>query len=809
MLSKCKNCKTYNNIVNSNIFIKTYNNNTFNIKINDNPDNNLYFITDEPFFIDYNHKNTIQYLKYNFYGYNLYFISLVNCIISKNYLAKDINYCYFNNKSTEEAREEFLKTINGKYIFAFGKQIINFLGIFKPIYYNIYEVQDKKVIPVPIWRLFKLNIDENINKIKCLLNRSVNPEIDIKLVNSEEDIKDLLESKNLILDIETNSLNQFSEDFKIESIAVQRLEDDNKVYLFNNSSLSLFKIVFDKIIDNKINIIGYNTKFDIIGLLRYFKYDNNILDKIKYEDILFLIYIKDENRFLSASGKTLKDMVAGELNYQLYDNPLEEFLKTKNQIEKIKEDLLKYNNIIPNKTQQKRIQKLIMQKDKLEQDLIGLQKRMLIYNCSDVYYSRLLYLKLINENYNKRYYNFLLSLDKFLTKISLEGFKIDLNRFKEIESEIDSEITKVLEQLNKYAKINWSSGKELSSYLKTLKDLKSIKYLISGQIATGEKDIEKLKLYNPQYKDLFDNLILYRNLFKEKTSYLESYLDKIDNNNFIHSNFNLTGTVTGRISSSSPNFQQIPKEGKVKKIFCSRYENGYILECDYSQMEMRVMAMMSGDKNLLEIFRKDKDIYVETASKIFKKSPKDITKEERNKIKTLVLGLQYGITSFGVSKQLQISIDEAEKLINEYFKIYPRIKEYNQEVYNSVLNNGYAEYSVGRRRHFPEVNNPYIKLFKGQYMRIYRESINAPVQGTASDLCLIKAITFYKKFLINKQTKIVNIIHDSIIFDVHPDEKVYIEKCLPFLEIVPTLKQFKEIIPLKVSIKWYNKYWLC
>lgn len=771
--------------------------------------NTVYFVSDSPFFSLWNNKNMLNYIKYIFDGFNIHFISLTNCFIHRKEIRSkqntDFNYCTFKTNDIEENRKLLLSKIPSEaFIVCFGNSISNFFGIYKPIYYSEYNKYNHSIFVVPKPSLFRLNYEHNIKSLYSAILRNNTNEIPFTIVNVRDiyDIIKLKNSKQVCLDIESNSLNYYSDSFKITHIAILDTEEPDKIYLFKDASLDLIKEIdlFNK------TIIGYNVKFDIMSILLYFKYPMDLLDKISYKDVLFYIYLKDEVRFLSAADKGLKSMVCAELNINAYDNPMPEIIKNNKDLEILRDTIKKYEPITMTARQRDKYNRVLKEIKEIEDKLNSLYKKVDIYNCSDAYYTFLLYEKLRNT-VNNKCINFMNCLDRFLLKVHNNGFKVDIDKLNILDKNVSLKIEEILLKLKNYKDINWNSTEQLSNYLKSL-NLRGIKYISDKCISTTESDLKYLKSVNKEYTDLFNLLLNLRFWVKQKTTYIDSYRNKIDNNGYIHGNFNPTGTCTGRISSSSPNLQQVANRGIVKKFLCSRFgDKGYILELDYSQMEMRVMGMYSGDPKLYDIFSNDKDIYLLTASLILNKDISEITPAERNDFKTMVLGLQYGMSKWGVARAINISVEQAEAFIEKYFSIYAGIRAYNQKCYESALNNGYVEYSIGRIRHFPETQISGLSLSKEQYARIYRESTNAPIQGTASDLCLINAMCFDKKFLKNKKSCIINVIHDSILFDVEESEKDYIENSLKFLENCPKFPQFKYIVPLKFKYKFYKQYW--
>ncbi|RLG11624.1 DNA polymerase I, partial [Candidatus Pacearchaeota archaeon] len=292
--------------------------------------------------------------------------------------------------------------------------------------------------------------------------------------------------------------------------------------------------------------------------------------------------------------------------------------------------------------------------------------------------------------------------------------------------------------------------------------------------------------------------------------YIEPFLKYVSfSTSRIHTEFNQTGTATGRLSSQKPNLQNIPIKGEegleIRRIFIA--ENGHLLcSVDYSQIELRILAHFSEDENLINAFKRGEDIHNFTACEVFGVTPDKVTPEMRRVSKIINFGIAYGMSPYGLSKELKISVREAETFIRRYFQRYPKIKEYIDKTIKFAQENGYVKTLSGRKRYVPEIfsKNKSIKELG------YRIAVNTPIQGSAADLIKAAMVVLYKKFKkLGVKTSILLQVHDELILEV-PENEVEIIK-----EIVPEIMEnpftylglnYSLKVPLKVNIT-FGKNW--
>ena len=297
----------------------------------------------------------------------------------------------------------------------------------------------------------------------------------------------------------------------------------------------------------------------------------------------------------------------------------------------------------------------------------------------------------------------------------------------------------------------------------------------------------------------------YRQIAKIQSTYVKGLLDVIQPDGRVHTRYLQTLTATGRLSSVDPNLQNIPtrtEEGKqIRKAFVPSEPDGYIFSCDYSQVELRVLAHVSGDQNMQEAFKTGYDIHSHTAMKIFHlDSPDQVTPLMRRHAKAVNFGIVYGISDYGLSKNLGISRKRAQEFIDNYFEQYPQIKDYMNKAVQEARDKGYAETIMHRRRYLPDIHA------KKYTVRAFAErtAINSPIQGSAADIIKIAMINMQKKLdELHLKTKMVVQVHDELIFDVPKDELETIKKIVP--EVMQSAVKLD--VPLIADSGWGHNWY--
>ena len=322
----------------------------------------------------------------------------------------------------------------------------------------------------------------------------------------------------------------------------------------------------------------------------------------------------------------------------------------------------------------------------------------------------------------------------------------------------------------------------------------------TGQYVTNEEVLQSLKHKHEIVADILEH----RGLKKLLGTYVDA-LPKLINprTGHIHTSFNQTVTATGRLSSSDPNLQNIPVRGEdgkeIRKAFIP--EPGCeFFSADYSQIELRVMAHLSSDENMIEAFREGYDIHAATAAKIYKEDINDVSRDQRTKAKRANFGIIYGITVFGLAERLEISRDEAKQLISGYFETFPKVKEYMDKSIQRARAMGYAETLFHRRRYLADINshNATVRGFAE------RNAINAPIQGTAADIIKVAMIRIHRRFKTEGiQSKMILQVHDELNFSVVPEEHEKVERIV----MEEMQNAFEMQVPLVADSGW-GKNWL-
>ena len=402
--------------------------------------------------------------------------------------------------------------------------------------------------------------------------------------------------------------------------------------------------------------------------------------------------------------------------------------------------------------------------------------------------------KLIEHELEKLFNEVELPLIKVLANIEREGINIDVPALKEFSLQLQNDIAIVEAEIQSLAgtKFNVSSPKQvgeiLFEYLKIIDKPKKTK---TGQYATGEDVLSKLESLHPIVAKILD----YRELVKLKNTYVDTLPELVNKTTGrIHTSFNQVVAVTGRLSSDNPNLQNIPirteKGRQIRKAFIPRDENHILLSADYSQIELRIVASISGDTNMCEAFRLKKDIHTATAAKVFGVNEDEVTKEMRYKSKSVNFGIIYGQGAFGLASNLNIPRKEAQDLINNYFKEYGAIKNYMDDTIEFARENGFVKTLLGRKRWLSDINS------NNATVRNYaeRNAINAPIQGSAADMIKMAMINIYNELKNNNfKTKMLLQVHDELVFDVYKPE---LEMVKPIIE-----KLMREALPLNVPVE--------
>ncbi len=396
-------------------------------------------------------------------------------------------------------------------------------------------------------------------------------------------------------------------------------------------------------------------------------------------------------------------------------------------------------------------------------------------------------------------------LVKVLADMEKEGIRVDVDFLKSLSETLGDDI-KILEaNIFETAgeKFNLASPKQLGDILFDKLKIGGVKQkkTKTGQYATGEEILSYLAAENPIVKDILD----WRQLVKLQNTYVEALPNQVDKiTNRIHTDYMQTVAATGRLSSNNPNLQNIPirteRGRQIRKAFVARDENYTLVSADYSQIELRVIAALSGEENMIKAFQNHEDIHKSTASKVFNVPLEEVTREQRSHAKTVNFGIIYGVSAFGLSNQTNLSRKESADLIEAYYQTYPRLKSYIQEQIDFARENGYVQTILGRRRYLKDINSQNAIVRGGAE----RNAVNAPIQGSAADIIKIAMINIHEKLMSeNWKSKMLLQVHDELVFDVHNDE---LEKIKPMIKHEME-HAFKLDVPLDVDLG-AGKDWL-
>lgn len=545
---------------------------------------------------------------------------------------------------------------------------------------------------------------------------------------AEKLLQKLLQEKTVCFDTETTSL----EIHKAKLLGIAFSFGENKAYYVNTNQDTKIIDVFKPFFENEnIVKVGQNIKYDILVLKNY-----GIQVCGTYFDTLIAHYlIQPELRH------NLDALAKHYFNYQTITT--EELIgkKGKNQLN-------------------------------MSQVPIELLKN---YACedADITYRLATPLKKELEKYelSKVFESIEIPLINVLANMEYEGVKIDALYLNDYAKELKLEIYELEKEIYEIAKMefNISSPKQLGEVLfEHLKIVEKPKKTKTKQYSTSEDVLSKIADKHP----IIHLILEYRSVKKLLSTYVEALPLLINSKTGkIHTSYNQAVTSTGRLSSNNPNLQNIPirdKRGqRMRKAFVPSDENHILLAADYSQIELRIMAHFSQDAGMIEAFKNEEDIHTATAARIFKTEIKNVNSEMRRKAKAANFGIIYGISSFGLAQNLNISRTEAKKIIDSYFDSYPEVKKFMSKSVELVREKGYAETFFGRRRYLNTITSENAILRSAAE----RNAINAPIQGTAADIIKIAMINIQKQLeKQNLKSKMILQVHDELVFDVQKSE---------------------------------------
>jgi DNA polymerase-1 len=392
-----------------------------------------------------------------------------------------------------------------------------------------------------------------------------------------------------------------------------------------------------------------------------------------------------------------------------------------------------------------------------------------------------------------------------LADMETEGIRLDVDFLSAMSKEMDLEIKSLEQKIYETAgeKFNLASPKQLGDILFDKLKIGGAKQkkTKTGQYATGEEILSYLANDHPIVKEILD----WRQMVKLQSTYILALPEQVDKKTLrVHTDYMQTVAATGRLSSNNPNLQNIPirteRGRQIRKAFVARDENHTLISADYSQIELRIIAALSGEENMIAAFKNGEDIHKATAAKVFDVPLEEVSREQRSNAKTVNFGIIYGVSAFGLSNQTSMSRSESAALIEAYYKTYPRLKSYIQEQIEFAREKGYVQTILGRRRYLKDINSTNAVVRSAAE----RNAVNAPIQGSAADVIKIAMINIHKKLKeANWKSKMLLQVHDELVFDVHNDE---LEKIQPMIKHEME-NAFMMSVPLDVELG-LGKDWL-
>lgn len=561
-----------------------------------------------------------------------------------------------------------------------------------------------------------------------------------KLVENQEDLEKLrdyfLTNKILSLDTETTSTSAIDAELVGLSFSVKEFEAFYVPIPANREEalriVNIFKPVYES---DEILKVGQNLKYDLEVLRNY-----GIELKGKMWDTMIAHYLIQPELH-----HNMDYMAEIYLNYQTIH--IDELIGPKGKNQKSMRSLLP-SQVYEYAAEDADI--TLRLKNKLEPELKKAE-------CEDLFY------------------NIEMPLMPVLAEMEMNGVCLDTESLAETSKQFTNRMNEIEARIYELAgeRFNIASPKQVGEILfDKLKIVEKAKKTKTGQYVTSEEVLQQLRNKHEIVADILEH----RGLKKLIGTYIDA-LPKLINpkTGHIHTSFNQTITATGRLSSSDPNLQNIPIRGEdgkeIRKAFIP--EPGCLFfSADYSQIELRVMAHLSQDENMVRVFSEGKDLHAATAANIYKKPIEEVTRDERTKSKRANFGIIYGITVFGLAERLDIPRDEAKMLIDGYFETFPQVRDYMEKSKEVARQKGYVTTLFGRRRYLPDINshNATVRGFAE------RNAINAPIQGTAADIIKVAMIRIFKRFKAeNIKSKMILQVHDELNFSVYPEEKEKVE----------------------------------
>lgn len=630
-----------------------------------------------------------------------------------------------------------------------------------PVEFNLEELEYGNYNTKDILDVFKyLGFTSLIPRIGSLdesedIVNEANVEIS-KLEDIDEFINKVKENNELIIKTVTREGNILDKRIKYIFLSV----DGKKIYYVEENSIHKLEYIFTS---NEIKKLGYNLKDDYIALKPYGIKLENI-----YFDITIAEYLIDSMsstsyecsaiamKYLTKKVKTKEELLGKGVKAKKYQDL--DFEELSSHISQIIDTV---KSVMP-----------IMEENLKESNMDGLL------------------------------YHVEMPLVEVLADMEYEGVKVDKEKLNELGSQFKEIIKKLESEIYKISgeEFNINSPKQLGVILFEKLGLPVIKKTKTGY-STNAEVLDKLKDQSP----IIDKIIEYRQIVKLNSTYVEgllSIINPIDGR--IHSSFNQTITTTGRISSTEPNLQNIPVKlemgRNIRKVFISD-KGCKLVDADYSQVELRVLAHMSQDETMIDAFKHNEDIHTKTASQVFNVSMDEVTSKQRSDAKAVNFGIVYGKSDFGLSEDLNIPVKQAKEYIENYFNKYNKIKEFMDNIIEDASSNGYVTTILNRRRYIPEIKSSNFMLRNAGK----RAAMNAPIQGSAADIIKIAMINVYKKLEENNlKSKLILQVHDELIVEAVDSEIDIVKKIVKDEMENAVCLDVNLDVDLNIGDSWYD-----
>ena len=615
---------------------------------------------------------------------------------------------------------------------------------------------------------------------------------------------DVIEEKNTIQeisepkkDVQYDLFNMPGESLFKENNRLKTSSDFQKFYQINSTELSK-KLVFEKLKNQ--NLISLNIEDD---------FENNQIKLLSFS------WGNHKSYFTQITNNSEKEKLRSILNNK---NLIVIGYDLKSQFKKLNDFGISFDGIcFDNK-----IAHYLVNPD-LNHDFKTLCESYLNYT-PNIDNEDLKFLSMEKSDLNYQLYNFLISdlkkggledlfkkiempLLKVLSTMELNGIKLDSEFLKELSNKFHKELKELEKSIFKLSNqdFNLASPKQLGEVLfGQMKIIENPKKTKSGQYSTSEEVLSKLA----EEHVIVEKVLEWRSLQKLLNTYVDALPKQVDTiTERIHAEFNQAVASTGRLSSNNPNLQNIPirnpRGREVRKAFICENENYVMISADYSQIELRVIAALSEDPNMISAFNKNLDIHSSTAAKVFNVKLEDVTKEQRSNAKTVNFGIIYGVSAFGLSNQTSLTRSESKLLIESYYDAYPKLKNYISSQINFARENGYVETILGRKRYLRDINSRNA-IVRGA---AERNAVNAPVQGSAADIIKIAMIKIHEKFQeSNFKSKMLVQVHDELVFEVHKKELEQVKKIIK----IEMEQAYSFCVPLKVDmdqgLNWFEAH---